>query len=173
VGSSVGASGWNASVNRGRMFVSLKPLAQRGGITTARVVQRMRMRLNNIPGLSVYMFPARDIRVGGRQSDSTYQFTLYSADFGELQKWVPRVVEKVKQVPGIVDVSTDREQGGLQANIVIDRVAAARLGVRLVSDTAASNRPSAAAATGPSSPRSRSVRARARTRCWRSCRSPR
>ena len=131
VGSSVGASGWNASVNRGRMFVSLKPLAQRGGITTARVVQRMRMRLNNIPGLSVYMFPARDIRVGGRHSDSTYQFTLYSADFGELQKWVPRVVEKVKQVPGIVDVSTDREQGGLQANIVIDRVAAARLGVRV------------------------------------------
>jgi len=131
VGSSVGASGWNASVNRGRMFISLKPLAKRGNVTTARVVQRLRRRLNSIPGLSVYMFPARDIRVGGRYSDSSYQFTLWSSDFGELQKWVPRVIEKVKTVPGIVDISTDREQGGLQANILIDRVAAARLGVRV------------------------------------------
>jgi multidrug efflux pump len=131
VGSSVGASGWNASVNRGRLFISLKPLAERGGLTTARVIQRMRMRLNSIPGLSVYMYPARDIRVGGRWSDSNYQFTLWSPDFGELRKWVPRVIEKVKTVPGIVDISTDREQGGLQANITIDRVAAARLGVRV------------------------------------------
>jgi multidrug efflux pump len=131
VGSSVGASGWNASVNRGRLFISLKPLAERGGVTTARVVQRLRMRLANIPGLAVYMFPARDIRVGGRQSDSIYQFTLWSPDFDELQKWVPRAQEKVKQIPGIVDVTTDREQGGLQADIVIDRTAAARLGVRV------------------------------------------
>jgi multidrug efflux pump len=131
VGSSVGASGWNMSVNRGRIFISLKPLAQRGGVTTPRVVQRLRMRLSNIPGLSVFMFAARDIRVGGRHSDSTYQFTLYSTDFDELQKWVPRVQEKVRQIPGIVDVTTDREQGGLQADIVIDRVAAARLGVRV------------------------------------------
>ncbi|MPZ57362.1 MAG: acriflavine resistance protein B [Rhizobiales bacterium] len=131
VGSSVGASGWNASVNRGRLFISLKPLAERDGVTTPRVVQRLRMRLSSIPGLSVFMFPASDIRVGGRQSDSTYQFTLWSADFDELQKWVPRVQEKIKQIPGIVDVTTDREQGGLQANIVIDRVAASRLGVRV------------------------------------------
>jgi multidrug efflux pump len=131
VGSSVGASGWNASVNRGRLFISLKPLAERDNLTTARVVQRMRMRLSRIPGLRVYLSPARDIRVGGRQSDSSYQFTLYSSDMGELQKWVPKVVDRVKQIPGIVDVSTDREQGGLQANIVIDRVAAARLGVRV------------------------------------------
>ena len=131
VGSSVGASSWNASVNRGRMFISLKPLTERGGVTTARVVQRLRMRLSNIPGLRVFMFAARDIRVGGRQSDSTYQFTLWSPNLDELTQWVPRAIEKVKQIPGIVDVSTDREQGGLQANIVIDRAAAARLGVRV------------------------------------------
>jgi multidrug efflux pump len=131
IGSSVGASGFNASVNRGRIFISLKPLAERGGLTTGQVVNRLRRRLNNIPGLSVYLAPARDIRVGGRQSDSTYQFTLYSSDFDELKKWVPRVVEKVKQIPGIVDVNTDREQGGLQANVVIDRIAAARLGVQI------------------------------------------
>ena len=77
------------------------------------------------------MFPAQDLRVGGRQSDAQYQFTLWSADIDELQKWVPRVVDRVKRVPGIVDVTTDREQGGLQANIVIDREAAARFGVRV------------------------------------------
>jgi multidrug efflux pump len=131
VGSSVGASGWNASVNRGRIFISLKPLSERGGITTQRVVGRLRMRLSNIPGLSVYMFPARDIRVGGRQSDSEYQFTLWSSDFEELQKWVPRVEERLKLVPGIIDVTNDRQQSGLEANIVIDRVAAARLGVQI------------------------------------------
>jgi multidrug efflux pump len=131
VGSSVGASGWNASVNRGRLFISLKPLAERDNLSTPRVVQRLRMRLRNIPGLSVYMFAARDIRVGGRHSDSNFQFTLWSTDFNELQKWVPRAVENLKQIPGIVDVTTDREQGGLQANVVIDRVAAARLGVRI------------------------------------------
>jgi multidrug efflux pump len=131
VGSSVGASGWNASVNRGRIFISLKPLAERGGLTTARVVARLRARLGNIPGLGVYLVPARDIRTGGRQSDSNYQFTLWSPDIDELQKWVPIVQERIKQIPGIVDVTTDREQGGLQANIVVDRVAAARLGVRI------------------------------------------
>ena len=77
------------------------------------------------------MLPAQDLRAGGRQSDSQYQFTLWSADIDELQKWVPRVVDRVKQVPGIVDVTTDREQGGLQANVTIDREAAARFGVRV------------------------------------------
>ncbi len=77
------------------------------------------------------MLPAQDLRVGGRQSDSQYQFTLWSADIDELQSWVPRVVDRVKQVPGVIDVTTDREQGGLQANVSIDRAAAARLGVRI------------------------------------------
>jgi multidrug efflux pump len=131
VGSSVGASGWNASVNRGRLFISLKPLAERAGITTARVIARLRPRLNSIPGLGVYLVPARDIRTGGRQSDSNYQFTLWSPDIDELQKWVPLVQERIKRIPGIVDVTTDREQGGLQANVVVDRIAAARLGVRI------------------------------------------
>jgi multidrug efflux pump len=95
------------------------------------VVARLRGKLNQIPGIRTFMFPAQDLRVGGRQSDAQYQFTLWSADIDELQKWVPRVVDRVKRVPGVVDVTTDREQGGLQANIVIDREAAARFGVRV------------------------------------------
>jgi hydrophobe/amphiphile efflux-1 (HAE1) family protein len=131
LGSSVGASGFNASVNRGRLFISLKPLAERGGVSTQAVVARIRGRLNRIPGIRVFMVPAQDLRVGGRQSDSQYQFTLWSADIEQLQAWVPRVVDRVKQIPEVTDVTTDREQGGLQANISIDRKAAARLGVRI------------------------------------------
>ena len=131
VGSSVGASFFNASVNRGRMFISLKPLAERDNLSTLRVVARLRAKVARIPGLRVFMVPAGDLRIGGRQSDSQYQFTLWSADIDALQAWVPKVLERVKQVPGVVDVTTDREQGGLQANVSIDRMAAARLGVRM------------------------------------------
>ena len=131
LGSSVGASYFNASVNHGRMFISLKPLAARHNESTLRIVGRLRATLNQIPGLRVFMVPAQDLRVGGRQSDSQYQFTLWSADIDALQSWVPKVLERVKQVPGVVDVTTDREQGGLQANVSINRTAAARLGVRI------------------------------------------
>jgi multidrug efflux pump len=130
VGSSVGASGWNASVNRGRLFISLKPLKERG-ITTQEFINRMRPQLANVGGMRVFMSAAQDIRAGGRQSDSTYQLTLWSPDLQELQQWVPRVVARVQQLPELVDVNTDREPGGLQANVVIDRQAAARLGVRI------------------------------------------
>jgi multidrug efflux pump len=140
LGSSVGASGWNASVNQGRIFVSLKPLGERGNISTQRVIERMRPKFERIPGLEVYMFAAQDVRIGGRQGRSLYQFTLWSSDLDELLKWVPKAVERVKAVPGIVDVNTDREQGGFQLNVTIDRPAAARLGVRIQDiDAALSN----------------------------------
>jgi multidrug efflux pump len=131
LGSSVGASGFNASVNHGRLFISLKPLDERGGLSSQQVIARLRKKLNMIPGIRVFMVPSQDLRVGGRQTDSQYQFTLWDSDIEELQHWVPLVLDRVKQIPGIVDVTTDREQGGLQANIVIDRQAAARLGVRI------------------------------------------
>jgi multidrug efflux pump len=131
IGSSVGTSAFNASVNQGRFFISLKPLAERGGITTARVIARLRARLAQVGGLTVFMVPAQDIRAGGRQSRAQYQFTLWSPDLEELQRWVPRVLARAKEVPGLIDVDTDREQGGLEARVVIDRVTAARLGVKI------------------------------------------
>ncbi len=130
VGSSVGASGWNASVNRGRLFISLKPLKERG-ITTQEFINRMRPKLTDIGGMRVFMVAAQDIRAGGRQSSSNYQFTLWSPNLDEVQTWTPRVVARLQQLPELVDVNTDREQGGLQANVVIDRQATARLGVRI------------------------------------------
>jgi multidrug efflux pump subunit AcrB len=129
VGSSVGGSGFG-TVNNGRLFASLKPLDERG-VPTARVVDRLRAKLQAIPGVRVFMVPAQDLRVGGRQSRSQYQFTLWGSNFEELQAWVPRVQERIRPFPGIVDVATDREQGGLQAAVAIDRVAAARLGVQV------------------------------------------
>jgi multidrug efflux pump len=131
VGSSVGGSAWSGSVNRGRMFIALKPLAERGGLTSARVVDRMRQKVLRVPGISLWMAPAQDLRVGARQGTSDYQFTLWSHDLDELYTWVPRAVEKIKNLPGFVDVSSDRQSSGLQLNVSIDRQAAARLGVRI------------------------------------------
>lgn len=140
VGSSIGTSSYNPSANQGRMFISLKPLAERDYQTTEAVVSRLRGKLSNIPGLRVYLFPASDVRVGGRQSQSQYQFTVWDPDFGELKAWFPKILERVKKVPGLVDVTTDRQQGGLQANVVIDRMAAARLNVPIANiDTALNN----------------------------------
>jgi multidrug efflux pump len=136
VGSSVGASGFNAAVNQGRMFISLKPLAERG-VTTQLVIARLRMALAEMRGLNVFFFAARDIRGGARQGRAEYQFTFWSPDFEDLYSWVPKVVDKLKQVPGLVDVSTDRESGGLQATLKVNRQAAARLGVSISSINAA------------------------------------
>ena len=94
LGSSVGASTFNASVNRGRMFISLKPLDERNNVSTQRVVARLRNKLSSIPGIRVFMVPAQDLRVGGRQSDSQYQFTLWSSDIDTLQQLVPKVMDR-------------------------------------------------------------------------------
>ncbi len=117
--------------NRGRMFINLKPLDERGGLPTNRVINRMRDKLQGINGLEVRMFASRDIRVGARQGNSQYQYTLWDPDIDELNEWAPKVLERMKQIPGIVDVSSDRQAGGLQLDVKIDRDAAARLGVRI------------------------------------------
>ncbi len=129
-GSWVG-NGGGGSVNRGTLFLSLKPLAERDGLSSARVVDRLRGKLAHIAGIRLFMVPVQDMRVGGRQSSSQYQYTLYTADIVELSGWLPKVVAQIRRVPGVVDVTTDREQGGLQANVVIDRAMAAQLGVKI------------------------------------------
>ena len=131
LGSSVGASGFSSSVNRGRLFISLKPFNERGGVPVAQVVARLRTKLTAIPGLRVFLVQTQDLRMGGRTSDSQYQFTLWGQDIDALNEWVPRVQDRIRQIPGVTDVNTDRDQGGLQANVVIDRMAASRLGVRI------------------------------------------
>ena len=129
VGSSVGTSGFNASINRGRLFISLKPLKERD--PAPKVIDRLRRKLAGTPGMSVYLTTSPDVRVGARSSKSQYQFTVWSPNFDEVIKYAPLVTERVKRVPGLTDVTTDREANGLQANVVIDRAAAARMGVKI------------------------------------------
>jgi hydrophobe/amphiphile efflux-1 (HAE1) family protein len=132
VGSAVGGTAWSGLVNNGRVSIALKPPAERDGASTLAVTERIRAKLENIPGIRVFMWPAQQLpNVSGRQSRSQYQFTLIDADAEELALWVPRVQERLRHIPGMIDVTTDRELGGLQADVVIDRNAASRLGVRV------------------------------------------
>jgi multidrug efflux pump len=128
VSSFIGSSGWIASVNSGRLLVALKPIEERQ-ITAQRVIARLRTKMQSISGLSAFLVPTQDVRIGARQGKSDYQFTLWSADLVELRRVAPLVADQLRAVPGIVDVTTDQEAGGLQADVLIDRPAAAQLRV--------------------------------------------
>ncbi len=131
IGSVLGGAGGAATSNRGTMFISLKPPEERNGASTAAVIDRLRRQITNVPGIRLFMFAAQDVRAGGRQSDSNYQFTLSSTDLDLLQKWAPIVAKRMETVDGITDVSSDRDPGGLQLTLQIDRKMAARLGVQV------------------------------------------
>ena len=132
VGSAVGAGGGiGAAVNRGTMFISLKPVEERNGVTTQQVIDRLRRSLASVPGIRLFMFAAQDVRAGGRQSDSDYQYTLVSSDLDLLTTWAPLVSKRMEGVDGITDVSSDRDPGGLQLELKIDRPLASSLGVNI------------------------------------------
>ncbi len=130
VGSSIGAGGPNPTLNQGRMYVSLKPLGERDNVPTADVIDRLRKPLGTIVGLTTRLVPSRDIRAGARRGKAEYQYTLWSLDDG-LYDWVPKALAAVRSVPGVVDVTSDREQGGLQLNANINRDTASRLNVSI------------------------------------------
>ncbi len=131
VGSSLGSSFGGGTSNRGTMFISLKEPADRGYISTALVIDRLRRALYPVPGIRLFMFAAQDVRTGGRQSDSDYQYTLSSTDLDLLVKWAPIVGKRMETVEGITDISADRDPGGLQLSLKIDRQKASALGVRV------------------------------------------
>jgi multidrug efflux pump len=131
IGSSLGGSTARGGSNRGFMYITLKPPEARGGQTTQQVIDRLRRQLGKVAGIRLFMFAAQDVRAGGRQSDSNYQYTLTSADLELLQKWAPLVAKRMETVEGITDVSSDRDPGGLQLNLKIDRQKASSLGVRV------------------------------------------
>jgi multidrug efflux pump len=133
IGSVLGGGGGpgGGTSNRGTMFISLKPPEERGGVSTTLVIDRLRKNLFTVPGIRLFMFAAQDVRAGGRQSDSDYQYTLSSTDLELLQKWAPIVGKRMETVEGITDVSSDRDPGGLQLTLLIDRQKASILGVRV------------------------------------------
>ena len=116
--------GW--SVNSGRVNISLK-----AGESSQRVIARLRDKLNELPGIKVFLVPITDVRVGARAGRSNNQFTLWSSSAEELDEWAQKAQEKLKKVPELVDVGTDREKEGLQAKVIIDRAAASRYGVAI------------------------------------------
>ncbi len=117
-----------AQRNTGRMFVQLKPLAERKE-SADKIIARLRIKLANEPGANLFLNPVQDIRVGGRQANATYQYTLQADDLDELRTWEPRIRAALSRLPQLVDVNTDQQDKGLQTSLVIDRDAAARLGV--------------------------------------------
>ncbi len=116
------------AMNTGQIHIHLKPLSQRDA-TADQVIQRLRRKLSVIPGARLFLQADQDIRVGGRQSNSQYQFTLESEDLDELNHWAPIMLKKLETLPELRDVSTDQQVTGLSANLVIDRDTAYRLGV--------------------------------------------
>jgi hydrophobe/amphiphile efflux-1 (HAE1) family protein len=127
VGSFLG-SGGGGPQNNGRMFIALKPSNQRPGVDA--VIARLRTQTAQVPGISLFLQPVQDIRAGGRSAKALYQYTLRSVDLDELNTWAPRLVERLKKTPELADVNTDQQFQGLQANVVIDRDAAGRLGIQ-------------------------------------------
>jgi multidrug efflux pump len=114
--------------NSGFMFVALKPLSQRKE-TADQVIARLRIKMAKEPGANLFLQPVQDIRIGGRQSNAQYQFTLQGDDLAELRTWEPKIRAALDKLPELADVNTDQQDKGLQTSLVIDRDTAARLGV--------------------------------------------
>jgi multidrug efflux pump len=113
--------------NFGLVFIALKPLAERK-LSADLVIARLRKQLI-VPGATLFVQPVQDIRVGGRQSNALYQYTLQSDDLQELNDWSPRIAAELQKIPELTDVNSDQQNKGLQTDLVIDRDTAARLGV--------------------------------------------
>jgi multidrug efflux pump len=114
--------------NTGTMFISLKPLSQRKE-TADQIIARLRIKLAHEPGANLFLNPVQDIRVGGRQSNATYQYTLQADDLADLRTWEPKIRLALSNLPELVDVNTDQQDKGLQTSLVIDRDTASRLGI--------------------------------------------
>jgi multidrug efflux pump len=125
----VAFSGGNMNTtNTGRMFVALKPLADRQ-VPADRVIERLRGKVARIPGANLFLQAVQDLRIGGRGSNAQFQYTLQSTELGELNAFAPQMLARLRGIEGLRDVATDQQNRGLQASLVIDRDSASRLGI--------------------------------------------
>ncbi|HTJ28973.1 MAG TPA: efflux RND transporter permease subunit [Acidobacteriaceae bacterium] len=120
--------GGRGSSNSGFMFVALKPLDERH-VSATDIVNRLRPKLMAIKEAQTFLMAAQDLRVGGRQSNSQYQYTLQADSTDDLKKWAPQLTREMKKLPVLADVNSDLLAGGLQAYLTYDRLTAARLGI--------------------------------------------
>ncbi len=128
VDTAVGFTGGQGTTNTGRVFVALKPQSERDA-TAAEVIGRLRGKLAKVPGATLFLQSVQDIRVGGRIGNAAYQYTLRGDDLRELDDWSQRMLGELRQLPQLVDVNTDQQDGGLEASLAIDRDTASRLGI--------------------------------------------
>ncbi len=124
----MGFTGGQGATNSGFTFVALKPLNVRK-VSAEAIINRLRPKLAKIPGAATFLQPVQDIRIGGRQSNAEYQYTLEAETTADLQKYGPLLLADLKKTPGFTDVSSDQQNQGLQALLTYDRPTAARLGV--------------------------------------------
>src|SRR5262249_20297597 len=118
------------------MFLSLKPRSQRKS-TADQIIARLRAKTAHVPGATLVLQPVQDVRTGGRTSAAQYQYTLQGDRSDELLAAAPRVFQTLRKLPELTDVTSDQQNKGLQASLVIDRATASRLGItpRLIDDT--------------------------------------
>ena len=121
-------SGGGSSANSARMFITLKPLAERKD-TADKIITRLRPKLGRIPGATLYLQANQDLRVGGRNSNAQYQYTLQGDNLPDLTAFVPGMLSEMKNIPILTDVSLDLQNRGLQAGLQYDRATAARFGI--------------------------------------------
>ena len=120
--------GGNSAQNQGRMFVTLKPLAQRK-ISADQVIARLRPKLAHVPGATLFFQGVQDLQIGGRQSNAQFQYTLSGENLTELYAWAPKLLQTLRKIPQLKDVNSDQQVSGLEENVIIDRDTASRLGI--------------------------------------------
>ena len=128
--------GTNGATNSGFVYVALKPLSERK-ISSSEVINRLRPKLAGVPGAMTFLQAGQDLRIGGRQSNAQYQYTIQSENLQDLVKWGPVVLAEMRKLHGFTDVNSDQQNAGLQASLTYDRQTAARLGIsaQLIDDT--------------------------------------
>ncbi len=127
----IGVDASNPTLNTGRMLINLKPLAERDA-DAVEVIRRLQRRVADVQGITLYMQPVQDLTIDDRLARTQFQFTVEDPDPDRLALWVPRLVERLRALPELVDVASDLQDRGLQAFVEIDRDAAARLGVTML-----------------------------------------
>jgi multidrug efflux pump len=121
-------TGGGGATNNGSLYIALKPLAERK-VSAAQIIDRLRPQLNRLPVASTFLQAVQDLRIGGRSSNAMYQYTIQSDTVQDLSKWGPIILDAMKRLPGLQDVSSDQQNGGLDELMTYDRVTAAKLGL--------------------------------------------
>jgi multidrug efflux pump len=121
-------TGGGGATNTGSLYVALRPLAERDA-SAAQIIDRLRPQMNRLPVASAFLQAVQDLRIGGRSSNAMYQYTLQSDTVQDLSKWGPIILDQMKHLPGLQDVSSDQQNGGLDELMTYDRVTAAKLGL--------------------------------------------